>query len=101
MGGTAAHGNALPQPPGAAILTLRPTTPKPDKSVTFYNLMLQKLTPWLGFRFLQSLFIRRRIMKFLVNVAQPLVRHVGIYLRRRHIHMTQQFLHTAQIRTVR
>src|SRR3982751_3920723 len=37
MGGTAAHGNALPQPPGAAILTLRPTTPKPDKSEAGYG----------------------------------------------------------------
>jgi hypothetical protein len=32
MGGTPAHGNARPQPPNASILTLRPTTPKPDKS---------------------------------------------------------------------
>ena len=33
MGGTAAHGNTYPQPPSASVLTLRPTTPKPDKSV--------------------------------------------------------------------
>jgi len=32
MGGTAAHGNTYPQPPSASVLTLRPTTPKPDKS---------------------------------------------------------------------
>jgi hypothetical protein len=33
MGGTSAHGNARPQPPSASILTLRLTTPKPDKSL--------------------------------------------------------------------
>jgi hypothetical protein len=32
MGSTAAHGNAHPQSPSASILTLCPTTPKPDKS---------------------------------------------------------------------
>ena len=33
MGGTAAHGNTPPQPPSASLLTLRSTTPDPDKSV--------------------------------------------------------------------
>src|SRR3954447_8800590 len=33
MNGTAAHGNTPPQPPSASVLTLRPTTPDPDKSV--------------------------------------------------------------------
>src|SRR5690348_5376109 len=32
MNGTAAHGNTPPQPPSASVLTLRPTTPDPDKS---------------------------------------------------------------------
>jgi hypothetical protein len=33
MDGTAAHGNAPPQPPSVSVLTLRPTTPRPDKRV--------------------------------------------------------------------
>ena len=38
MGGTAAHGNAPPQPPSASVVTLRPTTPDPDKSVNLLSL---------------------------------------------------------------
>ena len=40
-------------------------------------------------------------MKLFVNVAQPLIGHMGIYLRGSHVFVTQQFLHTAQIRTMR
>src|SRR4051794_22807001 len=31
------YGNALPQPPSASVLTRRPTTPDPDKSVLDYR----------------------------------------------------------------
>src|SRR4051794_19406238 len=37
MNGTAAHGNTPPQPPSASVLTLRPTTPDPDKSDALYG----------------------------------------------------------------
>src|SRR5207248_1000788 len=41
MGSTAAHGKAPPQPPSASILTLRPTTPDPDKSVHLYDILFE------------------------------------------------------------
>jgi hypothetical protein len=36
-----------------------------------------------------------------MHIAQPLIGHMRIYLRGGHIRMPEQFLHTAQIGTVR
>src|SRR5689334_9811625 len=51
MNGTAAHGNTPPQPPSASVLTLRPTTPDPDKSVATTGLCEVQLANGLALTF--------------------------------------------------
>src|SRR4051812_2473672 len=55
MNGTAAHGNTPPQPPSASVLTLRPTTPDPDKSDTKFLTVPRQATLALRFRPVPSL----------------------------------------------
>src|SRR3954471_19636208 len=57
MGGTAAHGDTPPQPPSASLLTLRPTTPDPDKSEKqFHDRPITQSDRRRGIRYLEHRF---------------------------------------------